>query len=248
MKRIVASIIAGVLIIGAVIILLLRDRKTEDFQVDNQMPVHKVKVEEVIQTTSYTYMKVKEKKLRYWIAVVRQEAAPGESYSYSTAYEMTNFKSNELDRTFQTIFFVQDLSDGSGGSVGAMNPMGSMMQPQKPRIALNEEISVDPAAGGISIGDLFRNRSDYSSKKVRIRGQVVKVVPEVMNKNWVHIQDGTSDSGNFDLTVTTREVLVAGDVVTFEGTISLDKDFGAGYIYAVILEDAAVIEKKAAGQ
>jgi hypothetical protein len=59
-----------------------------------------------------------------------------------------------------------------------------------------------------------------------------------MDRNWVHLQDGTSDSGSFDLTVTTEEEVNVGDVLTFEGKIKLDKDFGAGYSYEVIMEQA----------
>ena len=73
---------------------------------------------------------------------------------------------------------------------------------------------------------------------MKIKGQVTKFSPNIMGKNWVHIQDGTNDSGNYDLTVTTNDVVKVGDVVTFEGTIVLKKDFGAGYFYEVIMEDA----------
>ena len=59
-----------------------------------------------------------------------------------------------------------------------------------------------------------------------------------MNKNWVHLQDGTKDGTNFDLTITTLDSVKAGDIVVFEGKVTLDKDFGAGYFYEVILEDA----------
>jgi hypothetical protein len=32
-----------------------------------------------------------------------------------------------------------------------------------------------------------------------------------------------------------------GDIVTFSGTIALDKDFGAGYKYEVIMENATIL-------
>ena len=49
--------------------------------------------------------------------------------------------------------------------------------------------------------------------------------------------------GNFDLTVTTQDVVLLGDTVTFEGTLKLDKDFGAGYLYPVIIEDANTVDQ-----
>jgi hypothetical protein len=63
-----------------------------------------------------------------------------------------------------------------------------------------------------------------------------------MGKNWIHIQDGSGDSGNFDLAVTTLDGMKMDDVVTFEGTITLNKDFGAGYFYEIIMEDAKLVK------
>ena len=86
------------------------------------------------------------------------------------------------------------------------------------------------------IGNLFENRKSYSGKVVRIKGKVVKFSKNIMNKNWVHLQDGTGGAGTNDLLVTTQEIVAIGDVVEFEGTITLNKDFGAGYKYEVLME------------
>ena len=75
-----------------------------------------------------------------------------------------------------------------------------------------------------------------------MKGQVVKINDQVMDRNWVHIQDGTSEAGNFDLTVTTQDSVKMDEVITFEGTIHLKKDFGYGYFYELIMEDAKVVK------
>jgi hypothetical protein len=63
-----------------------------------------------------------------------------------------------------------------------------------------------------------------------------------MNKNWIHLQDGTEFDGQFDLTLTTDQQFEVGSVVTVEGKIALDKDFGYGYSYKVLLEDGKIIQ------
>jgi hypothetical protein len=63
-----------------------------------------------------------------------------------------------------------------------------------------------------------------------------------MGRNWIHIQDGTKSGDDFDLTVTTKETILNQAVVTFEGVVALDKDFTAGYVYPLIVEDAVVIK------
>jgi len=63
-----------------------------------------------------------------------------------------------------------------------------------------------------------------------------------MDKNWIHLQDGTEHDGKFDLTVTSDITADTGEVYTFEGTIALDKDFGFGYFYEIIMEDAVITD------
>ena len=95
---------------------------------------------------------------------------------------------------------------------------------------------IEPAPGAVKISQLYANKEKYSNKVVKVTGKCLKVNPSIMNRNWAHIQDGSGE--NIDLTVTTMEDIPLGAVVTLEGTIALDKDFGAGYRYDVIMEGA----------
>jgi hypothetical protein len=99
------------------------------------------------------------------------------------------------------------------------------------------DIHVEKAPDGITIGELYKNRSNYANKKVIIRGQVVKINNSIMNRNWVHIKDGTSEAGKSDLTITTKEIATVGSIVTFEGVVALDKEYGKGYVYPLVVEN-----------
>lgn len=217
----------------------LQNQATPVNQVNPAM--HQVKVSEVVQSSNYTYLKVAENGAENWIAVTRQEAAPGQTYYYGEGLEMKNFHSKELDRNFETILFVQDLSTQPQAAATAMpNPHGNAMG--KVSVDEKEGISVAPAENGLSIAKLYSSKNNYSGKKIKMKGQVVKVNDEIMDKNWVHIQDGTVDGDHFDLTITTLEKVAVGDVATFEGTIALNKDFGYGYAYELIMEDAKLVK------
>ena len=200
---------------------------------------HQVKVEEVIQTSNYTYLKVSENNKELWMAVNHQEAASGEVYYYEQALEMKNFNSKELKRTFESILFVQGLSK-EPIAAAAQNPQA--MKPVKNAAAKKEGVTVAPAESGLTIAKLYADRSKFGGKKIKMKGQVVKMNEGVMGKNWIHIQDGTADSENFDLTVTTLDNVKMDQIVTFEGTISLKKDFGYGYFYELIMEDAKMVK------
>lgn len=203
--------------------------------------MHQVKVTEVIQSTQYTYLKVAENGAENWIAVNRIEATPGQTYYYGEGLEMKNFHSKELNKDFETIYFVQDLSAQPAGSGQALpNPHGNTLG--KVSVEQKSGISVAPAQDGLTIAKLYGAKADYAGKKIKMKGQVVKVNNEVMGKNWVHIQDGTNDGDHFDLTITTMDKVEMDAVVTFEGTIAVNKDFGYGYSYELIMEDATLIK------
>jgi len=217
-----------------------QDKKTA---VAGDLPpgTHAVSVIEAIQTSNYTYLQVFENNEKYWIAVAKQEAKTGDVIYFTNAMEMNDFKSKELNRTFPSILFVNDPSP----TPPSEKKMGQ--SPGKITAQRLTEISVEPLKDGITISELFKNKSNYAEKTVKIRGVVVKYNQNIMSKNWAHIQDGTESGGSYDLTVTTMDALEEGSVVTFEGVIRLDKDFGAGYAYDVIMEDAKAIEVKTSG-
>ena len=115
---------------------------------------------------------------------------------------------------------------------------------RKPKIT-KEPVSVDVVKGGVTIAELFANPQNFDGKKIIVKGKITKFNKEIMQKNWAHLQDGTSDGDNFDLTITTLETVRPGDIVTFKGKITLDKDFGYGYSYKILMEDAEIIDNQA---
>lgn len=220
------------------IILIMASCNSNRKQAANLAPgEHMCTVEEIIQTSAYTYLRAMEGSKEIWLAIEKQEVKKGGTYFFMDAMEMPDFKSKELNRTFKSIYFVQKFSDQPSSAVKKM-PLESA---GKKTMEMKEGISVSPAEGGITIAELFSKRDTYAGKSVKIRGEVVKFNKDIMKTNWVHIQDGTNDSGNFDLIITTPSVVKAGDVVIFEGIITLNKDFGAGYSYEVIMQDAKLL-------
>jgi hypothetical protein len=198
--------------------------------------VHTVVVQDVIQAKGYTYLNVKENDSEFWIAITKREIETGETFSFADGLAMKNFTSKELQRTFETIYFVGNVFDNETSLSGGKQSEESPHQ-KKPTIG-KKEISIEAVEGGISIGELFSNRDSYANEIVLIKGQVTKVNRAIMGSNWVHLQDGTSGSGKFDLTITTQAEVSVGDIVIFQGLIVLNKDFGSGYAYEVLMEEA----------
>lgn len=223
-----------------------------------QSKFHKIVVQEVLQASQYTYLHAKENDNEVWLAVPSIQAKAGDTYYYEGGIEMKKFESKELNKVFESIILLEKIntepkssavvatkdhytdpaanntSSTSQDSAAAGNYTRKVTPPEK------KEIKVAVAKGGISIADLFSKKESYAGKTVKIKGQVTKYTPAVMNKNWIHIQDGTDFNGKFDLTVTSENEVKVGDIVTLEGKISLNKDLGYGYFFDVIMEDAAI--------
>jgi len=155
---------------------------------------------------------------------------------------MPNYRSDTLDRTFEMLYFVQAFN--VGGQAPAMGAMGAADGSQPPVahtvVAKQEVKGVAKADGGHTVGDIYAKKGDLAGKTVKVRGKVVKFTGNIMGTNWVHIQDGTGKAGENDLTVTTSATATVGDVVTVSGMLSKDKDFGMGYFYPVIVENASI--------
>jgi hypothetical protein len=118
----------------------------------------------------------------------------------------------------------------------AQQSTGSKVETEK------ANVSVVPCEGCIKIADLLAGKKDFEGKSIKIKGSVTKFNPEIMGKNWVHIQDGTEFEGAFDLTITTDKLVSVGDIVTFEGKIILNKDFGYGYFYNILMENGQPVK------
>lgn len=93
-----------------------------------------------------------------------------------------------------------------------------------------------------TVGDIYKERAELAGKQVRVRGEVVKVNNHIMKRNFLHIQDGTGDAadGSNDLTLTSQDTAKPGDQITAVGTVVLDHDFGSGYRYPILVEEATI--------
>ncbi len=192
---------------------------------------HKVVVAEALNTDKYSYLRVKENGEEKWIAISKRDVKIGGNYLYTGGLMKKNFQSKEFNRVFETVYLVSDFreagAEAAGAAQGGMLPAAESLEPPK---------NLKPAPGAIKISDLVANIRKYDGKVVKVTGKCIKVNPMIMGRNWLHIQDGSGK--NLDLTVTTTENIPLGAIITLEGTIAVDKDFGAGYRYAYIMEGA----------
>ncbi|MEE2788989.1 MAG: DNA-binding protein [Myxococcota bacterium] len=198
------------------------------------------KVVETMDTSGYTYVAVEVGPgQRVWAAGPQTAMKVGDMLDVPKGSQMKGFKSKTLNRTFDSIYFVSSFS-GQAATQPSSQPTAAASQPVKG--PTGKAILVKKAAGGQTVAEIFSSAKTLSGQPILIRGQVVKYNAGIMGKNWLHIQDGTGDINlkTHDLTVTTNGTAKVGQTVLIKGTLTTNKDFGAGYSYPVIVEDASV--------
>ena len=206
-----------------------------------QMPLAG-KVVETMDSGNYTFVNIDHNGRTTWAATPRMNVMIGQDISLKPGMTMTNFESKTLNRTFETIVFSGGPIDGFSGPLLTNKPVDK----SQVQSAITEPISVDKATGAdaYTVSELYDKIASLENKRVVIRGKVVKFSPNIMGKNWIHVQDGSGDSsaGTNDLVVTSQEVTSLGEVITIQGTLYKDKDFGSGYNFAVIVEEASILK------
>lgn len=192
-------------------------------------------VVETFNGGGYTYLRIDTGSGEQWAAVPEAAVTKGQKVTLDVQMMMDDFESKSLNRKFEHIAFAS-MGGAAAPSGGNASPMQHMQAPDL------GAISIEQPAGGTSIADVYKQKNALAGKEVVVRGRVVKSLAGIMGTNWMHLQDGTGSkaTGDHDLTVTTDGVANVGDVVTVKGTLAVDKDFGSGYRYAVIVEKATV--------
>jgi hypothetical protein len=184
---------------------------------------------ETMEGGGYTYIKLDQAGKMVWIAVRRANVAVGDKVEYVEMMRMPNFTSKTLKKSFDEIVFAK--LRGQHTTVSPMRPV--------PEIAVGDE-PIEKAEGGYTIAEVFANRQALKDKRVKVRGRVVKVSQAIMNRNWVHLKDGTGEKGRDKIVFRSEDqVAQVGSIVTAEGRLETEKDFGYGYRYEVLVEDAS---------
>jgi len=204
--------------------------------------VVKGQVLEVKDVESYTYLRLKTKDGETWAAVGKAPLSKGAKVTIENVMVMTNFESKSLKKTFPTILF--GTLAGAGGSAPGAGIDVAAAHSGLTKTKDTGDIHVAKASGANArtVAEIMTTGAELKDKPVLVHAKVVKYNPGIMGKNWVHLRDGSgsaADNTN-DVLATTTNPAKIGDVVTVRGVVRTDKDFGSGYSYKVLIEEATL--------
>jgi hypothetical protein len=196
---------------------------------------------ETMDAANYTYVRVKTASGEIWAATSTFKVAVGDQVVVPLENPMEKFHSQTLKRDFPLIYFASHIAHA--GEPASQTPARAPMSAGVAQV--NEPVQSAP--GGLTVANIIANRKTLAGKTVTVRGRVVKFNGGILGLNWIHIQDGSglAKDGTNDITVTSTAGANAsvGTVVTVTGSVVLDKDFGAGYVYAILIQGATITVK-----
>ena len=210
-------------------------------------------VAETMDAGGYTYVRLKTANGEVWAAVNQATLKTGSEVTVGNAMWMDRFESKTLNRTFERILFGSIIAPGGTAALPPGHPATKEAPAvESPHAGVGSgapdigDVKVEKAAGkdGRTVAEIYASKTTLKGAEVAVRGKVVKWNPEIMGRNWIHLRDGSGspEKRDNDITVTTTDTVAKGDVVLVRGKLALDKDFGAGYAYPLILEDAKVVK------
>ncbi len=215
---------------------------------------------ETMDAAGYTYVYVDNGKEKIWAAAPAFAVKVGDEVMVPEGMAMHNYHSQSMDRDFDVVYFVEAVlnasnpadgasSMGGASAMGGAPASGNMQMPKgHPSVSASaapqgiDLKNIKKADNGLTIAEIYADKDNLSGKTVILRGKVVKYSPQIMGINWIHLQDGSGDqtTGTHDLTVTSHNEVNVGDTVVVTGPLTLNKDFGYGYKYDLIMENADV--------
>ena len=201
----------------------------------------KGKVLERIDADRYSYLRLSVESGETWAAVLQADVQVGDEVTIPNPMPMDGFESKTLNRKFERIMF---------GVLAESEDTQRMIMDAHSAVTEAVDIGsirVDKASGpgGRTILEIFAEKNDLKDRKVAVRGKVTKVNANILGKTWIHIQDGTGDSQSKtnDLVVTSQDSPAVGDTILVEGVLRTDKNYGMGYVFPVVIEDAKVTKQ-----
>ena len=194
-------------------------------------------VVETMDAATYTYALIDTGAAKAWVAAPQFMVKVGDTLAVADAMPMNQYRSKTLNRTFEIVYFSGSVRVNGKPAIAPTAAAAATPTAPKPANLTN----IARAPNGQTVAEILEGKTKFSGQPIAVRARVVKYNAQILGKNWLHLRDGSGTEGTNDLTVTTRAEVKVGDLVLVTGKLTTNRDFGSGYTYAAIVEDAIVV-------
>jgi len=210
----------------------IRDIFANIDQLNNQHVSVSGKIQETVSAGTYTYARLRDSTGEVWVAGPRTQLEEGAPLDIESATVIAGFNAPALNKTLDVILMTQSFGQGDS----TFSPHGTTPSDQG---SVPANISVEKLEGGHTVAEIYSQKEELSGQEVEVRAMATKVLPNIMNKTWIHLRDGTSEQ-DLVVTYTGNERIIKGDVLVARGKLQTDVDIGAGYFYPVLIDNAEI--------
>lgn len=217
--------------------------------------IHSGTVISVKTSGNYTYIRLKEAGKKIWLATSPMQVSVGDPIEYTGGDVMKKFESKAMKKTFDEIRFVTRIRVVKNDPQSDNQAKASIAHPKSaskdgPKESAKENPMKSPVAAvpqkgeikkgekDITVEEIFSGREQLKDRVVTLRGKVIKVSKNILNKNWITLSDGTGTAPDDRIVAVTTDLVALGDVATVTGILKTNVNLGGGYKYKVLIDES----------
>lgn len=247
-KRVALAILIASMAAGTAVFAMPEMAGQQKVKEVNELPPITGKAVEIHHSGGYTYLLLEKNSVKEWVAIPELYVEVGDEVELQGGVPMGEWSSKALGKKFESITFSNGPTENYNKRRKESAHKGVNMSEPAPGSKKNvagkviEGLKVEkaPGANSYTLEEVLKKRSELQDKTIVVRGQVVKVSSGIMGRNWVHITDASGGKWDNKLVLTTQDSVEVGDVVTATGIFHNNVDFGGGYYYEMIMEQATM--------
>lgn len=220
--------------------LEVRSDVVEEFE-DIRWAEHDVVAREVISGNKYVYVRVEEGPESYWIATGKGKVEAGKRYVFNEAVVKYDFRSESLQRKFDSIYLVTHfLPEARRSELKRLRFNPHSKKPEEGTGEPGDQGADTPQVQQVTAKELLDDPKRFQDQRIELSGVCTKVNAGIMDRNWIHLKE--SPDAATGIVATSDALPQVGETITIQAIVRLDKDFGSGYRYPVLLEEAIIIQ------
>jgi len=247
-KRVALFILLATVVAGNVAFAMPEMAGQQKIKEVDELPPITGKAVEVHHSGGYTYLLLEKTGVKEWVAIPELYVEVGDEVELQGGVPMGEWSSKALGKKFDAITFSNGPTENYNKKRKESAHKGVNMSESAPgkkksatgKVVEGLKVEKAPGANSYTLEEVMQKRAELQDKTIVVRGQVVKVSSGIMDRNWVHITDASGGKWDNKLVITTKDTPDVGDIVTATGVFHNNVDFGGGYYYEIIMEQATL--------
>ncbi len=202
-----------------------------------------VTVDQITETPSYSYLEIHDATAKGWLIAPALTVPTAAEITIEQYVRVRDFEALEIGKRFDSVLVAARVN-GAGvvlketGEEAAVDPVLPASGVTVAEVSIR---LVQVVKGDMRLNEVLARRTELDGQRIKVRGQVLRVVPRIRDRNWIWLRDGSGEQRGANLPVVIDRPVDPGQVLWLEGRVAIDRKFKIGGSHPVLLEDAVVL-------